>query len=389
MNFVDIRSDLGGARIGLECLGYNCIASLTWENFLSRNHSDCIGHEAGVLKNIGSCDLLSMQAPALDTVNGYWGSDGTWISMRDVSDMFRRVEKILHPRTVIVVGRKCILSERNGTSFADLLIAFSELGYECIWTTLNLSSIGVPQDAIRIGIIAHRSPERHKTSCRGSIANQLLSNLSELEVAELNLNPRASLEALVEKRRPRIGLRKPAKPNPFSTSGIAWGDNFRSGNLPRLKDMGTENSLPTVLGLADRGENIAIKSVRFVSRNGVKGLQFKRNGLAHSIGPSISAWPLFAISDTEARNIQIPPSYYNWTGSIDGHFVFRVSPARALFLFGSQAHDLVDVLEEKPRSISNQYKTIAATTAPPLVAYLSQAFISPHRENSGEKDRRL
>ena len=243
MNFIDIRSDLGGARIALEGLGHHCMASLTWKDLLSHYHNYCGGHEGGFPNGVGTCDLLSMQAPAYDTVNGYWGPNGRWICMRDVSDAFRQLAQEHNPSVVIVSGRKSILSESNGTSFSDLLISFAELGYESAWVKMNLASIGVPQDAIRVGIIAQRIAKSHEAVSSGNLAHRLLLNLLGLTTAQLKLGSCASLEKLVEERKPRIGLRAPANSTPFASCGVAWGDNFRSGLLPSRIDIPTEISL--------------------------------------------------------------------------------------------------------------------------------------------------
>jgi len=125
-------------------------------------------------------------------------------------------------------------------------------------------------------------------------------------------------------------------------------------------------------------------SIRFVSRGGIKGLQIKRDGCAHSVGPAISAWPLLAISTKDVGEIQVPEVFYNWRSSASGYSIFRITPARTLLLFGTGADCLSQELESTSLSISDQYKAIATTASPALLCHLVEALRWRHR-NSDEK----
>jgi hypothetical protein len=384
MNFVEVRSDLGGARVGLEITGCRCIGSVSWKQLMSAKGGDSFKFGGGVQKDSKTCDLLSIQAPAYDTVSGYWESDGSWICMRDVANVVRRLLQRLSPQSAILTGRRNVLSERHGTSFAELLLAFGELGYETTWVRLNLSAIGIPQDSFRVGVVAQRRTPSDKLGPDGILARRLFSTVLASISGQANLGPDRGLATFVEERRPRVGLRVPAETEPFGSAGIAWGDHFRSSVLRLSKNVTAAPSLAHVLGIDTSESETPTLSVRFVSRRGIKGLQIKKDGCAHSVGPAISAWPLLAISTKDADAIKVPEAFYNWRSSASGYSIFRIIPERALLLFGMHADRLSQKLESTSLSISDQYKAIATTASPTLLLHLVEGLGWRYR-NGDEK----
>ncbi len=328
----------------------------------------------GVPKDSNNCDLLSIQAPAYDTVSGYWAADGRWICMRDVANVVRHLIRRLNPQSVILTGRRNVLSERHGTSFAELLLALGEFGFETTWVKLNLSAIGIPQDSFRVGVVAQRKSSSRVLSPDGTLARRLLSAVLASVSGHAILGADRGIENFVEERRPRVGLRVPIETGPFGSVGIAWGHHFRSSVLRLSKRATAAPSLAHVLGIDTSEGETPTSSVRFVSRHGIKGLQIKEGGYAHSIGPAISAWPLLAISTKDADAKKVPDTFFNWRSSASGYLIFRITPERSLLLFGTHANLLTQKLESTSLSISDQYKAIATTASPALLFHLAEAL---------------
>ena len=59
------------------------------------------------------------------------------------------------PTNFIWENVKGVMSSRNGFDFGSILIAFSEVGYDCEWQVLNANEFGIPQSRERIFIVGH------------------------------------------------------------------------------------------------------------------------------------------------------------------------------------------------------------------------------------------
>lgn len=71
-----------------------------------------------------------------------------------------RVAKHHRPRFLFLENVKGLLSSERGRSFAVILSALDELGYDAEWQLLNSSTFGVPQNRERVFIIGHLREER-------------------------------------------------------------------------------------------------------------------------------------------------------------------------------------------------------------------------------------
>lgn len=371
--FAEIRSDLGGLRLTLESRGYACLESQTWDELL-QNCSISAGRKASKKKeNIFNCDILAVQFPMSDTVGGLWSPEGDWISVRHVAV---EIENLIHsykPQSLMFTGRNCVFSERNGSSFAELLISLSNLGYESCWFSLNLASIGLPQDANRMALLAVKSKLKSESKVQESPSKLLLSNILCIEQSAFRFRGQDSLERLLKEREPRIGMPAPKNSNPYGRCGVAINGFFQSFNYRVPIGTSIFPSLSNVLGLESSCLTDSIHSARFVSRKGVQSLQLKRGFLAHSLGPSISALPLFAFS--RRRNL-LPKleRMLNWSSSFGDYDVGRLTPQRSLLLFGSRAASLASNLNKYTSSMTSQYRLVAATVAPRFAELLIVAL---------------
>lgn len=365
--FAEIRSDLGGAKLALEAHSYNCIDSKTWEDFLTSSlHSIDRG-------TISDCDVLTIQFPTSDTVSGLWGPDGDWISARYVASKLSSILEIYNPRTLILIGRSGILSEGNGSTFAELLISLSMYRYEACWVRFNLASWGIPQDANRIAIVAIQASEFAGLRDMESPSLTLLSNIRGVNKGKFKLKKKQCLENILDERRPRIGAPAPKKSNPYGSFGISSCGHIRDFEGAFSNEFSVCPTLPNILGLEESDWSQGIRSARFVSRSGVRSIQLKKGDLAHSIGPAISAWPLFAFPK-QIGLFSKAEEAFNWKTRFGDYDVGRLTPQRSLLLFGSEAKCLSANLSEVTPTVSTQYKLVAATVSPKVVDSLITAL---------------
>lgn len=358
--FAEIRSDLGGAKLALEARGYNCIESRTWEDFLQPplHTNDKF--------TISDCDVLTIQFPTSDTVSGLWGPEGDWISARYVAAELSSILEVYNPRTLILTGRSGILSEGNGSTFAELLISLSKYRYEACWVRLNLASWGIPQDANRIAIVAIQASEFTALQEMQNPSLTLLSNILGSSEGKLRLKRKQCLADILEERRPRIGAPAPRKSNPygrFGTSHSGYIHDFE-GEFPNKYSI--RPTLSSILGVEESDWIQGICSARFVSHGGIRSIQLKSGDFSHSIGPAISAWPIFAFPkrvDLFSRAEEA----FNWRSRFGDFDLGRLTPHRSLLLFGSEAKCLSANLSEVSSSMSTQYRLVAATVAPKVV----------------------
>ena len=365
--FAEIRSDLGGAKLALEARGYTCIESRTWDEFLKpRLHSSD--------KVPGSdCDILTIQFPASDTVSGLWGPEGDWISARYVAAELGSILEVYNPRTLIFTGRNGILSEGNGSTFAELLISLSKYRYEACWVRLNLSSWGIPQDASRIAIVAIKTSDFAAVGEMESPSLMLLSNILGINEGKTKLKKKRCLANILDERRPRIGAPAPKKSNPYGRFGISFFGYIQDFEGTFSNEFSIFPTLASILGLEESEWKQGICSARLVSRSGIRSIQLKRGSLAHSIGPAISAWPLFAFPK-RINLISRMDEAFNWKSRFGDYDIGRLTPQRSLLLFGSEAKCLSSNLSEVTSSMSAQYKLAAATVAPKFVDSLVVAL---------------
>lgn len=73
-----------------------------------------------------------------------------------------RLAKEKHPKIIFLENVKGLFSHDRGRTFATILIALDELGYDVEWQLLNSKNFGVPQNRERVFIIGHLRGSRTK-----------------------------------------------------------------------------------------------------------------------------------------------------------------------------------------------------------------------------------
>ena len=371
--FAILADEIGGFQMGAESLGMSCIGQMDWksEALLVRQP-----------KFATQCDCLAISMPSGARVFGSDTTAGNWIGGEAIVDKIANVVKGMRPKTLVIYARRALLTDRFGTTFGEILKVLHE--YSVAWKGVNLSWFDIPQDANRVLVLGRLNDDSVVTS--NSWLDVIRDDLPPECLARFTPLPQEELSLLVESRKPLLGRPAPIRANPFGSGGYCVSGTLFSASYPILKRLIYCSQVTESLQLMwDLDKPPDMHSVRFTSRRGEKGLSFKRDGLAHSFGPSISAWPMFAVEVGILDRLHNKAKIVEWRTILDGHDVFRLSPASALGLFGQDALPLGARLDSLKGGSTRKYE-IGSSTVPPRVARAS--FLSLERHLNSDRRRR-
>ena len=345
--------ELGGAKIALEQESFRNIGASRW------------GQSAMI--DSTSCDILFFSMPSGARVFGNENSDGVWRGPGEIIDEVSQVVASTKPTTIFLVSRKSLLTDQFGVTFARILSLLNEEKYSASWFVDNLSNHQLGQDAERIVMIASKNVPYPEASF---VWPTVISKATLLSTNALrSYESQGHLSRLIADRKPVIGRAAPKLSNLYGSAGYSVSGQLMTAKFTIPRATRLERSISDILGLTwDLPEPPAVHSVRFVSRSGRKGLSFKSDGLVHSFGPSISAWPLFAVNTGALQRLVAHPDDISWSRNSEGYEVFRISPRLSLRLFGEEAIPLSDSIELLPKSETHRYQVASATIAPRLIS---------------------
>lgn len=169
MNFIDLFSGIGGFRLGMERAGFTCkayceidkYARKTYEvNFNTENETswtDITKVKDKEIEDFGrknKIDIICGGFPcqAFSVAGKRRGFEDTRGTM--FFELARFVN-VLRPKYVLLENVKGLLNHEKGKTFAIILSAMEELGYDVEWQVLNSKDFGVPQNRERVFIIGY------------------------------------------------------------------------------------------------------------------------------------------------------------------------------------------------------------------------------------------
>ena len=167
--FIDLFAGIGGARLGLESAGGECVFSSEWNGFAAKTYQENFGDlPKGDIRQIPSSeipdhDLLSAGFPcqpfslagvskkrALNMPTGFEDpKQGT---------LFFEIARILRdkqPKAFLLENVKNLLHYDHGATFATILATLTELGYSTSYRVLDARLV-VPQHRERVFIVGFR-----------------------------------------------------------------------------------------------------------------------------------------------------------------------------------------------------------------------------------------
>ena len=357
-----LSDDLGSFELAAELLGADFVGQQGWREDLHFNTK---------IRSEPHCDCLAISMPSGGRVFGSDTADGDWIGGTAITSRIDALVKSMRPRTLFIYARRALLTDRFGATFGELLKLLNQ--YTVSWKGFNLSWFNIPQDAHRVTVIAtlnDNTCQDYDRRLQGFLSEQIpdkaLINFSSLK--------RQNVADIIHSRTPRIGMPAPLNNNPYGSSGYCLNGEIFGFHYPII-NIPPSYSLLDYLNIKwDMEYPPEVFSARFTSRNGVKGLSLKTNGLAHSFGPSISAWPIFAVDRGNLVHLLKKRELVQWHSTAHGKDIFRLSPTASLALFGPEALRLGEKLDAVAGGSTRKYEVASATIPPCIVQEILQSF---------------
>lgn len=156
--FIDLFAGIGGMRQAFEARGGKCVFSSEWDKFAQQTYQANFGEKPhGDITQIPSSviprhDILIAGFPCqpfshAGLKKGFMDTRGT---------LFFDVARIINdrkPSLVLLENVKGFTSHDKGKTFATVIAALDELGYNTSSKVLNASDFGLPQNRERIFIV--------------------------------------------------------------------------------------------------------------------------------------------------------------------------------------------------------------------------------------------
>ena len=156
--FIDLFAGIGGMRLAFEARGGKCVFSSEWDKFAQQTYEANFGDKPhGDITQIPSSviprhDVLIAGFPCqpfshAGLKKGFMDTRGT---------LFFDVARIINdrkPSLVLLENVKGFTSHDKGRTFATVVAALDELGYDTSSQVLNASDFGLPQNRERIFIV--------------------------------------------------------------------------------------------------------------------------------------------------------------------------------------------------------------------------------------------
>lgn len=174
IRFFDMFAGIGGFRSGLEAVGgFECVGYCEIDKYANQAYK-AIYDTKGELyfedaRTIKPCDL-----PDIDLICGGFPCQSFSIAGKRLGfdDDTRgtlffeiaRIAAVKRPAFLFLENVPGLLSHDGGRTFATILAALDELGYDVAWQVLNSKSFGVPQSRKRVYLVGY-----FRERCAGEI----------------------------------------------------------------------------------------------------------------------------------------------------------------------------------------------------------------------------
>ena len=160
INFLDMFAGIGGFRSGLERLGgYECVGYCEIDKYAKQAY-DAMYPTEGELYFADARTIDPYTLPDIDLICGGFPCQSLSIAglRRGFQDDTRgtlffeiaRIAAVKRPPFLLLENVPGLLSHDQGRTFATILGALDELGYDVAWQILNSKDFGVPQSRKRV-----------------------------------------------------------------------------------------------------------------------------------------------------------------------------------------------------------------------------------------------
>lgn len=164
MRFIDFFSGIGGFRLGCEKAGHICVGHCEIDKYANKSY---IAMHRPKENEWYATDIRSVNPDELPEAEMYtfgfpcqsFSVNGYRLGFRDTRgtlffEIMRLAEK-RHPQILFAENVKGLLSHDGGRTFATVINALDEVGYDVEWQVLNSRYYGVPQSRERVYIVGH------------------------------------------------------------------------------------------------------------------------------------------------------------------------------------------------------------------------------------------
>jgi site-specific DNA-cytosine methylase len=354
IRFVELCAGIGGMRLGLEMNGWQCVHSSDFDK-----HAVAIHRLA-----FGECELLDVRTadPAMfpehdvlvagfpcQPFSSSGDKKGFLHSSGNVFESIMRIVEKTQSATLIFENVEGLLNNQGGYSMAVILQSLGRMGYRTAWMILDGALFGAPQTRRRIFMIARKvdrslavKPFPPEDSLLTGEVFDSIANEFGIKV----LDPRyCDIEKLYSELRPEIGIPLNRVASTFGSWGVSLESKCRTGSvrysIPDYSEQLGEICCP------DFKYRTAVRSVRYYARGAPTAPHVRKDPVAHCLGTNIGAGPTFAVShslikkSTQRKQVL---EFSNWHRDQNDHLIFRLTPARAIHLFGSGVEPIRDAL---------------------------------------------
>ena len=185
INFLDMFAGIGGFRSGLDLLGgFECIGSCEIDIYAKQAY-DAIYPTEGELYFADARTIDPYTLPDIDLICGGFPCQSFSIAglRRGFQDDTRGTLFLRSPELpplkdhlfLLLENVPGLLSHDQGRTFATILSALDELGYDVAWQILNSKDFGVPQSRKRVYIVGYL-----RERCAGEILSFTNANAASL-----------------------------------------------------------------------------------------------------------------------------------------------------------------------------------------------------------------
>ncbi|EAD3838205.1 TPA: DNA (cytosine-5-)-methyltransferase [Listeria monocytogenes] len=167
MNFLDLFAGIGGFRLGMERAGHTCVGYVEIDKYARKSYQAIHDTEgewtAHDITKVTDDEWRELRG-TVDVICGGFPCQSFSIAgkRRGFEDIrgtlffdIARAAKQIKPRILFLENVKGLLSHNKGQTFATILRALHELGYDAEWQVCNSKNFGVPQNRERVFIVGH------------------------------------------------------------------------------------------------------------------------------------------------------------------------------------------------------------------------------------------
>ncbi len=173
IRFFDMFAGIGGFRSGLEAVGgFECVGYCEIDKY-PRKAYEALYNTEGELYFENARNIDPGELPDIDLITGGFPCQSFSMAgkRRGFDDArgtlffeIARIAEAKRPSYLLLENVPGLLSHDSGRTFAAILDALSELGYDVVWQVLNSKDFGVPQDRKRVYIVGYL-----RARCAGEI----------------------------------------------------------------------------------------------------------------------------------------------------------------------------------------------------------------------------